>query len=210
MAAFRGWLASTRGVVVADYDELWRWSVADLEGFWGAFAEFAGVRFHAAAARVLTDESMPGARWFPGATLNYAEHALAPGPGKGEDDLAVIFRREDGSRHQVSFGLLRHRVAAARSALAALGVRRGDRVVALAPNSPDTLVAFLATASLGAIWSSCSPDFGARAIADRFTQLAPTLLIAVDAYAYGGKHYDIRSTVDALGAELSVSFGPVS
>ncbi|MGH3718267.1 MAG: acetyl-coenzyme A synthetase N-terminal domain-containing protein, partial [Pseudonocardiaceae bacterium] len=206
LAAFRGWLASSRGVVVADYDGLWRWSVADLEGFWGAFAEFAGVRFHAPAARVLTDESMPGARWFPGATLNYAEHALAPGPGKGDDDLAVIFRHEDGSRHQVSFGLLRHRVAAARSALAALGVRRGHRVVALAPNSPDTLVAFLATASLGAIWSSCSPEFGTRAIADRFTQLAPTLLIAVDGYVYGGRSFDIRSTV----AALAVSFGPVS
>ncbi len=125
MAAFREWLASHRGVVVADYDELWRWSVADLEGFWGAFAEFAGVRFHAMPQRVLTDESMPGARWFPGATLNYAEHALAPGPGKGDDDLAVIFRREDGYRDQLSFGLLRQRVAAGRAALASLGVRRG-------------------------------------------------------------------------------------
>ncbi|MBV9139618.1 MAG: acetoacetate--CoA ligase [Pseudonocardiales bacterium] len=193
LTAFRSWLASTRGVVVADYDELWRWSVADLAGFWGAFAEFAGVRFHTAPTQVLTDESMPGARWFPGATLNYAEHALAPGPGKGDDDLAVIFRREDGARDQLSFGLLRQRVAAARSALAALGVRRGDRVAALAPNSPDTVVTFLATASLGAIWSSCSPDFGPRAVADRFTQLAPTVLLTVDSYRYGGR-----------------SFGPVS
>ncbi len=202
MTAFRGWLASTRGVVLADYDALWRWSVADLEGFWGAFAEFAGVRFHAAPARVLTDESMPGARWFPGATLNYAEQALAPGPGKDADNLAVIFRREDGSRDQWSFGLLRHRVAAARSALASLGVCQGDRVVALAPNSPDTLVAFLATASLGAIWSSCSPEFGTRAIADRFTQLAPTVLIAVDSYVYGGTSFDVRSTVAALRHQL--------
>ena len=217
MAAFRGWLASTRGVVVADYDALWRWSVADLEGFWGAFAEFVGVRFHAAPTRVLTDESMPGARWFPGATLNYAEHALAPGPGKGDDDLAVIFRREDGSRDQLSFGLLRRRVAAARSALASLGVCRGDRVVTLAPNSPDTLVAFLATASLGAIWSSCSPDFGTRAVADRFTQLAPTVLIAVDGYVYGGKFFDVRPTVNALrtglpslSATVVMPSGPVS
>ena len=217
MAAFRGWLASTRGVVVADYDALWRWSVADLEGFWGSFAEFVGVRFHAAPARVLTDGSMPGARWFSGATLNYAEHALAPGPGKGDDDLAVIFRREDGSRDQLSFGLLRQRVAAARSALASLGVCRGDRVVALAPNSPDTVVAFLATASLGAIWSSCSPDFGIRAVADRFTQLAPTVLIAVGSYGYGGTSFDVRSTVDALRAALPslsatvlMSSGPVS
>ncbi len=206
MAEFRRWLASRRGVVVTDYDALWRWSVADLAGFWGAFAEFAGVRFHAQPQRVLTDESMPGTKWFPGTTLNYAEHALAPGAGEGPrkdaDDLAVIFRREDGFREELSFGLLRRRVAAARSALASLGVRRGDRVVALAPNSPDTLIAFLATASLGAIWSSCSPDFGAGAIADRFTQLAPTVLIAVDGYRYGGRYYDIRSTVDALRDQL--------
>jgi acetoacetyl-CoA synthetase len=202
IVAFRRWLASARGVVVADYDALWHWSVTDLEGFWGAFAEFAGVRFHAAPQRVLTSESMPGARWFPGATLNYAEHALAPGPGKSDDDLAVIFRREDGYRQQCSYGQLRQRVAAARSALASLGISRGDRVVALAPNSPDTLVAFLATASLGAIWSSCSPDFGTRAIADRFTQLAPTVLIAVEGYVYGGKSFDIQSTVDALSRQL--------
>ncbi|MFY9808160.1 MAG: acetyl-coenzyme A synthetase N-terminal domain-containing protein, partial [Pseudonocardiaceae bacterium] len=122
MAEFRGWLASRRGVVVTDYDALWRWSVADLAGFWGAFAEFAGVRFHAQPQRVLTDESMPGTKWFPGTTLNYAEHALAPGAGEGPrkdaDDLAVIFRREDGARDELSFGLLRRRVAAARSALA--------------------------------------------------------------------------------------------
>jgi acetoacetyl-CoA synthetase len=192
MAAFRGWLAATRGLVLADYPALWRWSVTDLEGFWGAFAEFAGVRFHAAPARVLTGEAMPGARWFPGATLNYAEHALAPGPGRGDDDLAVIFRREDGFRDQLSFGLLRQRVAAARAALASLGVGRGDRVVALAPNSPDTLVAFLATASLGAIWSSCSPEFGTRAVADRFTPLAPTVLITVDSYVYGGESFGVR------------------
>ena len=202
LAAFRRWLTSARGVVLADYDALWRWSVTDLEGFWGAFAEFAGVRFHAAPARVLTDESMPGTRWFPGARLNYAEHALAPGPGKGDTDLAVIFRREDGFRDQYSFGLLRQRVAAARSALASLGVGQGDRVVALAPNSPDTLVAFLATASLGAIWSSCSPEFGARAVADRFTQLAPIVLIAVDSHVHGGRSFDVRSTVAALRQEL--------
>ncbi|MGH3780833.1 MAG: acetyl-coenzyme A synthetase N-terminal domain-containing protein, partial [Pseudonocardiaceae bacterium] len=202
MAAFRSWLASRRGIIVADYDALWRWSVADLAGFWGAFADFAAVRFHTAPQQVLTDEPMPGTRWFPGATLNYAEHALAPGPGKSDNDLAVLFHREDGVRDQLSFGLLRQRVAAARSALALLGVRRGDRVVALVPNTPDTLVALLATASLGAIWSSCSPDFGTRAIADRFTQLAPTVLIAVDGYLYGGKRFDIRSTVDALREQL--------
>ncbi|MGH8919098.1 MAG: AMP-binding protein, partial [Actinomycetes bacterium] len=168
MAAFREWLAATHEVQPADYDALWRWSVTDLEGFWGAFAQFAGVRFHAQPQRVLADTAMPtdpaASPWFPGATLNYAEQALLPGAGpeagKDAGDLAVIYRREDGFREQLSYGQLRHKVGAARSALAALGVGRGDRVAALAPNSPETLVAFLATGSLGAIWSSCSPEFG--------------------------------------------------
>lgn len=194
MAAFRRWLA-TRGVEVADYPALWRWSVADVARFWAAFTEFAGVRWHRPPQRVLTGEQMPGVRWFPGATLNYAEHALRPGPEKGDGDPAVIYRREDGARAQYSYGQLRAQVAAARSALAALGVRRGDRVVALAPNCPDTLIAFLATASLGAIWSSCSPDFGARAVTDRFAQLEPAVLLAVDGYQYGGRPYDVRPTV---------------
>ncbi|MGQ0775036.1 MAG: acetoacetate--CoA ligase [Pseudonocardiales bacterium] len=208
IAAFREWLASARGVQLADYDALWRWSVTDVERFWGAFAQFAGVRFDAKPQRVLAHASMPTdpatPQWFPGSTLNYAEHALLVGPGKGDNDLAVIYRREDGLREQLSYGRLRQRVAAARSALMALGVRRGDRVAALAPNSPDALVAFLATASLGAIWSSCSPDFGPRAIADRFIQIAPTVLLTVDDYVYGGKPYDIRSTVDSLRAQLPV------
>jgi acetoacetyl-CoA synthetase len=203
MAAFRAWLAANRGVDLADYEALWRWSVSDLAGFWGALAEFAGARFHSPPHAVLAEPTMPGARWFPGATLNYAEHALAAGPGKEDDDLAVIFCREDGMRQECSFGALRQHVAAARSALTSLGVGRGDRVVALAPNTPETLVAFLATASLGAIWSSCSPDFGTRAVADRFTQLAPTVLIAVQGYGYGGKHFDIHSTVDTLSEQIS-------
>jgi acetoacetyl-CoA synthetase len=145
---------------------------------------------------------MPGARWFPGATLNYAEHALRDGEGKGDEDLAVVFVREDGRSEQISYGELRNRVAAARSALAELGVGAGDRVAALAPNSPETLVAFLASASLGATWSSCSPDFGARAVADRFVQIEPKVLIAVDGYCYGGRRFDVRETVDQLRAEM--------
>ncbi len=215
IAAFREWLRTTRGVVVDDYDSLWRWSVTDLEGFWGAFVQFAGVRLHTEPECVLADASMPGASWFPGATLNYAEHALSPAPGKGDGDLALIFRREDGVRSDMTYGRLRSQVAAARAGLASLGVSRGDRVVALAPNSPETLVAFLATASLGATWSSCSPDFGARAVADRFVQIEPTVLLAVDGYVYGGRTYDIRSTVDSLRTEMpslraTVAFGPVS
>ncbi|MEV4647624.1 acetoacetate--CoA ligase [Saccharopolyspora sp. NPDC049357] len=202
MAAFRAWLRDERGLDVSDYRALWEWSVADLPGFWSAIAEFFDVTFHERADEVLAEEVMPGARWFPGATLNYAEHALRDGEGKGDEDLAVVFVREDGRSEEISYGELRNRVAAARSALAELGVGAGDRVAALAPNSPETLVAFLASASLGATWSSCSPDFGARAVADRFVQIEPKVLIAVDGYCYGGRRFDVRETVDQLRAEM--------
>ncbi|MCI2423493.1 acetoacetate--CoA ligase [Saccharopolyspora sp. K220] len=198
MAWFRAWLRIERGLDLPDYRALWQWSVSDLSGFWSAVAEFFEVRFHDRAEQVLSAEVMPGAQWFPGATLNYAEHALRGGAGKADDDLAVIFAREDGRTEEISYGELRARVAAARAGLAALGVRAGDRVAALAPNSPETLVAFLAAASLGATWSSCSPDFGARAVADRFVQIEPKVLITVDGYRYGGREFDIQSTVDQL------------
>ena len=199
MAEFRRWLAAERGVVVYDYQALWEWSTSELEAFWEALATFLGVRFHTGYDRVLGSASMPGASWFPGATLNYAEHALST----GEDDaLAVIFEREDGESQTLTYGQLRAEVAAVRVALVALGVGRGDRVVALAPNMPKTLVAFLAAASLGATWSSCSPDFGVRAIADRFTQIEPTVLFAVDGYVYNGRAFDVRPTIAALQQEI--------
>ena len=210
MAAFRSWLLTNRGIHLEDgYRHLWRWSVDELSQFWGALAEFLGVRFHDKPAGVLADASMPGARWFPGATLNYAEHALAGGPGKQDGDLAVVFAREDGLEQELTYGELRAQVAAARAGLRRLGVQRGERVVALAPNCPQTLVAFLAAASLGAVWSSCSPDFGARAVADRFVQIEPVVLIAVDGYHYGGRRFDIRATVDELRAQLPTLRGTV-
>lgn len=202
MAAFRGWLRASRGVELADYQALWEWSTTDLEGFWGALAEFLGVRFHSRPRQVLGRAEMPGADWFPGATLNYAEHALGGGAGKSDDDLAVIFEREDGLAEELTYGSLRRQVAAVRAGLVDLGVRRGDRVVALAPNTPRTLIAFLAVASLGATWSSCSPDFGARAIADRFTQIEPVVLFAVDGYVYNGRSFDVRPTVSQLQAAI--------
>ncbi len=202
ITAFRSWLRETHGLDLPDYYALRRWSVDDLGGFWGAFAQFANIRFHEAPRVVLAGPSMPDASWFPGSTLNYAEHALSPAPGKGDDDPAVVFSREDGRAERVSHGQLRSRVAAARAGLVALGVGRGDRVVALAPNCPGTLAVFLAAASLGAIWSSCSPDFGARAVADRFTQVEPAVLLTVDGYVYGGRPYHIRSTVEGLREQL--------
>ncbi|WP_431875532.1 acetoacetate--CoA ligase [Amycolatopsis sacchari] len=203
--AFREWLASQRGVRVADYDELWRYSVSDLAGFWGGLAEFLALRWHDRPRSVLDGADLPGATWFPGGTLNYAEHALTPGVAgatKADDELAVIFSREDGAGARLTYGELRSQVAAARAALVALGVGRGDRVVALAPNCPQTLVAFLATASLGAVWSSCSPDFGVRAVTERFAQIEPKVLIAVNGYVYNGRSFDVRPTVEQLRREI--------
>jgi acetoacetyl-CoA synthetase len=142
---------------------------------------------------------MPGADWFPGSSLNYAEHALRHG---GDDDLAVIFHREDGVASSLTFGALRSRVAAFRAALASLGVSQGDRVVALVPNAPEALIAFLAAASLGATWSSCSPDFGARAVADRFTQIEPAVFVAVSGYVYNGRSFDCRPVVEEIRSQL--------
>ncbi|WP_214365639.1 acetoacetate--CoA ligase [Pseudonocardia sp. H11422] len=202
MAEFTAWVREHRGVDAEDYAALHEWSVTDAEGFWSAAVEFLGMRFHDAPTATLGSTAMPGAEWFPGATLNYAEHALTTGPGRADDDVAIVFAREDGLERVVTHAELREAVGRARAGLVRLGVGRGDRVVALAPNSVETLVTFLAAASLGAIWSSCSPDFGARAVHDRFAQIEPTVLLAVDGYVYGGKRFDIRATVAALQAQL--------
>jgi acetoacetyl-CoA synthetase len=202
LAQFTAWVREHRGVDASDYAALHAWSVEDLDGFWSAAAEFLGVRFHTQPSAVLGSSAMPGAQWFPGATLNYAEHALTPGPGREDGDVALVVAREDGLERVVTHAELRDLVARARAGLVEIGVGRGDRVVALAPNSVETLATFLAAASLGAIWSSCSPDFGARAVHDRFAQIEPTVLLAVDGYVYGGKRFDIRANVEALRAQL--------
>jgi acetoacetyl-CoA synthetase len=202
--AFRQWLRAERDVEVEDYQSLWEFSVERAPEFWGAAAEFLGVRWHHRPREVLSGE-MPAATWFDGGTLNYAEHALTggvAGAAKADDELAVIFHREDGLSSQLSYGELRAQVAAARAGLEALGVSKGDRVAALAPNCPQTLIAFLAAASLGAIWSSCSPDFGVRAISDRFTQIEPKVLVAVSGHVYNGRSFDIRSTVEQLREQI--------
>jgi acetoacetyl-CoA synthetase len=202
MTDFMAAVRESRGVDLPDYAALHAWSVGDLDAFWSAAAEFLGVRWHARPTAVLGSRSMPGAEWFPGGTLNYAEHALTPGPGREDADTAVVFAREDGLEREVTHAELRDLVGRARAGLVGAGVGRGDRVVALAPNCVETLVLFLAAASLGAVWSSCSPDFGARAVHDRFAQVEPTVLLAVDGYRYGGKGFDIRPTVDALRTRM--------
>jgi acetoacetyl-CoA synthetase len=209
IADFARWVGEHRGVEVdeLDYAGLHAWSVRDLEGFWSAVADRLGVIFHDPPSATLGARDMPGTEWFRGATLNYAEHALTPGPGRDDDEIAAVAvvesgPGEDGTERTVTHGELRDLVARARAGLAAAGVGVGDRVVAMAPNSVETLVAFLATASLGAVWSSCSPDFGARAVLDRFAQIEPTVLLAVDGYRYGGRQFDVRERVAALQKAL--------
>jgi acetoacetyl-CoA synthetase len=189
MGAFIGWLADHGHPGLDDYDDLWRWSVDDLTGFWGAVWEFFGVRSHTPVTDVLGEGSMPGTRWFEGTMLNYAEHALAHrGP-----QPALIALSQTRERVEVSRDDLRRRVAEVRAGLVALGVGRGDRVAAYLPNVVEATVAFLATASIGAVWSSCAPEFGVQAVLDRFGQIDPVVLLAVDGYRYGVRDID-RST----------------
>lgn len=192
------WLRRRRGLDFKSYSELWQWSVNELEGFWSSIWEFFDVRARAPYDRVLSERRMPGARWFCGAELNYAEHALR----RRDDHLAAVFRSESGKSYDLTYADLAAQVASVATGLRALGVRRGDRVAAYMPNIPETLIAFLAAASLGAVWSSCSPDFGIRAVVDRFQQIEPRLLIAVDGYRYGGKAFDRTEEVRQIRAEL--------
>ncbi len=198
ITAYLAWLRETRGQNLPGYDELWQWSVRDLDGFWASIWDHFGVRAHSPYGSVLGRREMPGAQWFPGARLNYAEHALA----RDDDEPAVLFAREDGLERQLSFAELRAAAGAAAAGLRRLGVGRGDRVAGVLPNCPEAMIAFLATASIGAVWSSCSPDFGARAVAERFAQIEPTVLVVVDGYRYNGKAFDIRPTVQELREAL--------
>jgi acetoacetyl-CoA synthetase len=181
----------------ADYDSLWRWSVAELDQFWAAIWE----RFEVGGTyeRVLADASMPGAVWFPGSQLNYAERLFRDKP---DDRVAILHASELRPLAQWTWGELRERTGRIRAGLRARGVGRGDRVAAYMPNVPDAIAAFLATASLGAVWSSAAPEFGARSVIDRFGQIEPKLLLAIDGYRYGGRDFDRHDTVDAIAAEI--------
>jgi acetoacetyl-CoA synthetase len=188
-----------------DYDALWRWSVQDLEGFWASIWQFFGVE--GGYERVLASRAMPGAVWFPGARVNYAEHLFR---GKDPAATAIVHASELRELTELSWGELREQVARIRGGLRALGVGPGDRVAAYMPNIPEAIAAFLATASLGAVWSSCSPDFGARSVIDRFAQIEPKVLLAVDGYRYNGRDFDRHETVDGIAAEVGgdvVRFG---
>jgi len=198
--AFEAWLRKKHGRAFASYDELWQWSTRDLPGFWQAIVDYFEVEFANPPREVVSGE-MPDAHWFPGATLNFAEHLLRQAPERD----AIVFRAEDGRRETLSGSTLREQVARARAGLARLGVGRGDRVAALLPNRPEAVVLLLATASLGAIWSSCSPEFGVKSVLDRFQQIEPKVFVTVSSYRYGGKRFDRSADVLEIARGLSVA-----
>jgi acetoacetyl-CoA synthetase len=216
------WLAENRDLHFEDYHALWRWSVTEIEEFWGTIWEYCEVissrdsqagpvnaRARDSATRemeqdpafdeILAERVMPGARWFEGTRLNYAEHIFR---GKEKHEVAVVYASELRELSELRWGELRERVAAVREGLRALGVSQGDRVVAYLPNGPEALIAFLATASLGAIWSSCSPDFGPGSVVDRFAQIEPKVMFTVDGYRYGGKDFDRLEVVAEVAAQI--------
>ena len=210
MAHYLRWLADQRGRRYSDYSALHRFSVQEPGEFWQSLVDYFELSFATPASEVISG-SMPDVRWFVGATVNYAEHALR----HRADRTAVIFRSESGERRELTQNQLVGLVSRARSGLRRLGIGRGDRVAALAPNRPETLVLFLAAASLGAVYSTCSPEFGVGSVLDRFRQIEPKLLLAVDSYFYGGKRFDRRAELEAVRAglpklEAVVSIGPTS
>jgi acetoacetyl-CoA synthetase len=199
MTEFMRWLEAERGLRFEGYEELQRWSVDDLDGFWAAIWDFFDVQADGDPKPVLASREMPGAQWFPNTSLNYAEHIFRD---RDPAEVAIFHSSELRELGELRWGELRQQVAAVAAALREMGVQRGDRVVAYCPNIPEAIVAFFATASIGAVWSSCSPDFGSSSVIDRFAQIEPKVLFAVDGYRYGGKDFDRRETVAELQAAM--------
>jgi acetoacetyl-CoA synthetase len=197
LTRYMRWLEAEQGLRFDDYAALWRWSTDEIEAFWASVWEFCDVIGSYDA--VLPEASMPGARWFSGAELSYAEHIFRDKPG---DRVAIRHASELRELGEWTWDDLREQTARVRAGLRALGVERGDRVVAYLPNIPETIAAFLAVASLGAVWSSCSPDFGARSVIDRFAQIEPKVLLTVDGYRYGGKDFDRGELIAKVQAEM--------
>jgi acetoacetyl-CoA synthetase len=197
LGQFLTFCESRSGLRFADYDSLWEWSIGDgLEACWAAIWEFFDVSASRPYDRIIDRRVMPGAHWFEGARLNYAEHVLGEGESRA-DEIAIVAVSQSRPRSQLTWGELVDQVTRARVGLQRLGVGEGDRVAAYLPNIPETIVAFLAACSLGATWTSCAPEFGVQAVLDRFTQVEPTVLLAVDGYRYG--RHDV-SRVDELAA----------
>jgi len=210
MGAFLAAAESRSGRSLATYEDLWSWSVEDLEQFWWLVADELGVEWDQRPTTMLADATMPGAVWAPDGRLNYARHALRGSTASSlaaehmpaADATALVHVSQTRAGGEVSWDELRDRVGRARTGLQRLGVGRGDRVAAYLPNVPETVVAFLATASLGAVWTSCAPEFGVDAVVDRFSLVEPTVLLVVDGYRYGSREVDRREEVAAIRAQL--------
>ena len=199
ITAFQGWLAREKGLCFVDYQALWRWSVDDLDAFWTALVEHFALPLEGERAPVLAERSMPGARWFPNARTNYVNQVFRQ---RSSDRPALVFRNEAGARDEVSWERLERETASLALWLREQGVRPGDRVVAYLPNIPQAVTAFLAAASVGAVWSLCSPEMGLAAVVDRFRQIEPKVLIAVDGYRWSGQAHDRREIVARLLEDL--------
>jgi acetoacetyl-CoA synthetase len=205
LAGYMRWLEATRGLKFNDYEALRAWSVADLDVFWNSIADFFEVRFHHPPEKTLSSHELPGARWFPGSMLNYAEHALKH--SVGESTPAIVFQGEplaDGlpQREEMSRTELLRQVASVAQALRQFGVKPGDRVCGYLPNLPETVVAFLAAASIGAVWSICPAELSSRGVMERFHQIGPKVLFAVRSYRYGGKVHDRSAVLAEIVAGL--------
>jgi acetoacetyl-CoA synthetase len=193
------WLAENKNLHFSTYRELWNWSVTHIEDFWESLWTYFNLKYSGSWETPLVSRTMPGAQWFVGAKMNYAENIFAQ---KTDQRPMILFKAEDQLLVEISWHEIYDKTNRIAQALRAMGVQRGDRVVAYLPNIPETILAVLAVASLGAIWSSCSPDFGSRSVLDRFTQIEPKVLIAVDGYQYGGQVFDRRDVLKELQAAL--------
>ena len=203
MRRYQDWLRRDRGLQFADYDALWRWSTTELDAFWQSIWDYFDLRSPTPHSAVLATNIMPGAQWFPGAQANYARQVLRHvDAAHAAGQPALVARNERGQHRELSWPELRRQVAAVALHLQAQGVQPGDRVAAYLPNIPETIVAFLACASIGAVWSVCAPDMGTHAVLDRFRQIAPKVLIAVDGVTYGGRDHDRGAVLQELRAGL--------
>ncbi len=203
MKLYRDWLARERDLSFADYEAMWRWSVTDMEAFWRSIWDYHQLASPTPWTKALSKEQMPGAVWFEGAQMNYAQHVLrhvAPAHAAGQP--AIIAENEQGEVRELSWPELRRQIASMALTLRELGVKRGQRVVAYLPNGPEAIIAMLACASIGAVWSICAPDMGTPAVVDRFSQVTPKVLIAADGVHYAGRPMDRSATVAGLREAL--------
>jgi acetoacetyl-CoA synthetase len=199
---YLNWLAANKNLHFTEYADLWQWSVSELEAFWASIWEFAQVASRTPYTKVLGTTTQPGTQWFPGATLNYVDQVVQAARSKAPGACAIRHGHENGSIVDVSWESLLASVGALAAHLRRIGIKPGDRVVAILPNAPEAVISLLACASVGAVWSSCAPEMGASAVLDRFSQIAPRVMIAVDGYEYGGRVFERREALSEFVAKL--------